>query len=949
MGTLHTATAPPPSLSVTGDRAAVANAYFAVTIDAAVDLLEAREYQDLPHAERLAKAQAEQQGFLGQFFDPALRAALDLRLVVDPAASTPVSAVLLGRVWGDDRSSVAERAEELRSRVHAAMPRHVAATQVEDGAAVAKLLAPFPAGAVDSAVITRRELIGAPSRPDAGVAYYYSAAPFACSGSDWSPVYSALAASQVPLVVSVAVLPMQVPASFSQMLQSLAAFYGRLAREEQQDGGLYYYGRQPLAPDPFAVDAGRTFKDFHRRLAQKAFALRIQVSAARQLPPGIAETVAAAISPADRNGGSREQQAAACEVRRPASVAERRLAEYNLNVINFGPLTGRQEIWGRHDPPDPQLAMLSVLGDTRDACCAFRFPVAADGTVPGFRVRRPPCGQIAAFRATGKAIRLGKVTGTSRDAAVPLESLAGHALITGSARSGKTATGLEILRQLWADHGIPFLVIDPADTGASDYRELAGEPAFEALETITVGDEESAPLRFNPFEVPAGMLVGEHTANLLACFMAAFGLPEPLPSIYQDALNLTYLRAGFLATERPDGKRAWPTVADFLAAMGEAAKDGYADGARPGIDAASVRRVQRLVRGVSGSAFLTDRPNDTGRLLDHPVIVELKPLGTGDEQALMMALLLNAVTEHNQSLRDPSPGLVHVTFIEGAHRLLGRAANGKPAQEALERERAAEAFANTLAGNRRYGEGVIIAERFPAKLAAGAVKNTSLKIMHRLTAEDDRRALGETVGMDEAQRLLTARLPAGEALLCSDEFTEAAQVSIASTPQAAAPRPRPVRPSAAPPFAACGHCRAQCAYRGAALSMVNDPGIVQSITGAAGALAQAGSTPAEQRAGLAELRGRLYEAVGRFAALPAADPGRGDAAFCLFLHVYASSVMRVLPAWPAIAARFLQITADADVAGSSAQTGTGVRQAVGGTAGNAGAVADGLLRAAGDI
>jgi len=46
------------------------------------------------------------------------------------------------------------------------------------------------------------------------------------------------------------------------------------------------------------------------------------------------------------------------------------------------------------------------------------------------------------------------------------------------------------------------------------------------------------------------VLVGEHMANLLACFKAAFGLWEPLPSIYQDALNLTHLRAGFLVRER---------------------------------------------------------------------------------------------------------------------------------------------------------------------------------------------------------------------------------------------------------------------------------------------------------------------------------------------------------------------------------------------------------------
>jgi hypothetical protein len=480
-------------------------------------------------------------------------------------------------------------------------------------------------------------------------------------------------------------------------------------------------------------------------------------------------------------------------------------------------------------------------------------------------------------------------------------------------------------------------VIEPVNSDTSDYRKLADEPGFELLEVITVGDEASAPLRFNPFEVPTGVLVGEHTANLLTCFTVAFGLFEPLSSIYQDALNLTYLRAGFLSAERPAGaNRTWPTVVEFLAAMGEVTRGlGYAGAMKARIDACSIRRAQQLTRGFSGSAFLTDRPNDIGRLLDRPVIIALKSLGTGDEQTLMMALLLNAITEHYQSVRGPSTDLVHVTLVEEAHRLLARAAGGKSSQDAQAKEQAAEAFANALAENRRYGGSVIIAEQSPAKLVADAVKNANLKIVHRLTAEDDRRYLGETTGMDAAQRPLTARLRAGEALLYSDAFAEAAQVGIARTPRAATPRPGMVQPSATPPFAACDRCRAQCAYRGAALSMMNDPDIVKGITDTAGALPQTGSTPAEQRAGLAGLRGRLYDTVGRFAVLPTADPGRSDAAYCLFLHIHASSDLRAAPAWPAIAATFLEI--------GDAQAG------VGNAVGKAGATGDSLLRAAGDI
>jgi hypothetical protein len=955
MGTLHAASEPPPALSVNGGRAPVANAYFAVTIDAAVDLRGAREYRNLPRAERVTRARAEQQAFLSAFLDPGLGAALDLRIAVDPAASTPLSVAVLGRVWGGSAAAAAERAEGLRGRVKAAVPRHVTASAVEDAGTVARLLAPFSGTTVDSAVITRHEQIAVPSRPDAGVSYYYSALPLHWSEDGWQAVYAALAASPVPLVLSVAVLPMLVPAPFAQTLLTLANFYGRLAKEGDPSGG-FYHGGQRLPADAFAVDAEKAFQDFSRRLAHKAYALRIQVSAARRLPPGLVETVAAAIAgvgaghqrPASASSLSRltgpALAGAGYDIRRPASVAERRLAEYNLNVINFGMLTGQPEIWGRHDPPDPQLAMLTVLGDVRDASCAFRFPVAADGSVPGFTV--------LTHLADGPTIRLGAVSGSDHDVVLPLRSLAGHTLIAGSAGSGKSTTAAEILRQLWADHQVPFLVIDPARF--SGYRWLADEPGFESAEVITVGDESGTPLRFNPFAVPAGVLVGEHAANLLACFTAAFGLSGPLPSVYRDALSLTYLRAGLLTAERPDGsQRTWPTVTDFVAALDEVTADPqYAGDARAIIKPSAVGRARQLVRGVNGSAFLTSLPGGIGPLLGHPVILELGALGSGDEQALMMALLLSAVTEHRGTARGVSSELVHVTLVEQAHRLLARSPDGKAWPEAQSRERAAAALAGELLASRRHGEGVIIAEQFPGALVKGALKETSVKIMHRLTAEDDRRSLGETMPMGQAQRVLAARLRPGEALLYNDEFTEAVHADI----KAAASRhplatAATAKRSASPPFAACDHCRAQCTYRGAALSMLNDPRIVDDVTGAAGQSAVDAGSPGTEglpasgeskesgeteglpeipgtgglpeikgtggfpgTGGLAALRRKLYDTVSRFPALPAADPGRSDAAFCLFLHVHASSELRLRPEWPAVAARLLGITAGPDEA-----------------------------------
>jgi hypothetical protein len=217
-------------------------------------------------------------------------------------------------------------------------------------------------------------------------------------------------------------------------------------------------------------------------------------------------------------------------------------------------------------------------------------------------------------------------------------------------------------------------------------------------------------------------------------------------------------------------------------------------------------------------------------------------------------------------------------------------------------------LAGTLAGSRRNGEGLILTEQFPGLLVPSAVKNTSLQVMHRLVAGDDQRYLGEVMGLDQAQRTSAARLRPGEALLRGDEVGPPVQAEITAgphpgqvPPRGDIPPPHGAEPSAAPPFAACALCRAPCAYRGAALSMLHDPRTVTDITVAALQVA-----PAEPASELATV---LYATVGRFAALPAAGPGRSDAAFCLFLHAHATGPLRAEPDWPASVARSLGIAA----------------------------------------
>jgi len=73
-------------------------------------------------------------------------------------------------------------------------------------------------------------------------------------------------------------------------------------------------------------------------------------------------------------------------------------------------------------------------------------------------------------------------------------------------------------------------------------------------------------------------------------------------------------------------------------------------------------------------------------------------------------------------------------------------------------------FAGLLAEIRAYGEGLIIAEQIPGRLVQDVIKNTAVKITHRLPAADDREAVGATMNMTRAQNRFLVTLKPGEAV-----------------------------------------------------------------------------------------------------------------------------------------------------------------------------------------
>jgi hypothetical protein len=212
---------------------------------------------------------------------------------------------------------------------------------------------------------------------------------------------------------------------------------------------------------------------------------------------------------------------------------------------------------------------------------------------------------------------------------------------------------------------------------------------------------------------------------------------------------------------------------------------GYEDRVTANLAAALTTRLQSLRRGWKGKVF--DQPQSTPwpHLFDQPAVINLSQLGDDADRAFAMAMILQFLYEYRQAqcdtdaVRGDSPTtLRHLTVVEEAHRVLQRA-TAVSSGEASPQGKVAQMFSDVLSEIRAYGEGVLIVDQVPARLVPDAIKNTNLKIVHRVVADDDRAAMSGCMTLTPDQAALINRLRVGQAIVYGDQDDMAAWVHVA--------------------------------------------------------------------------------------------------------------------------------------------------------------------------
>lgn len=352
--------------------------------------------------------------------------------------------------------------------------------------------------------------------------------------------------------------------------------------------------------------------------------------------------------------------------------------------------------------------------------------------------------------------RRGNVT-SSNKYFIEKNDLTRHALIIGITGGGKTNTSKSILNTLWnvdiTQEKVPFMVIESAKR---EYWELGNLKGFEDLLVFTLGDESSKTsvrYRINPFETNSKISLQTHIDYLLSTFKASFDLYPPMPYILEKAVYEIYSDRGWDIVENINryGLTEYPTLTDLYNKIDVIVDDmGYHQEVQSNVKAALQARIYSLMIGGKGAMLNTPKSVPIDELLSRPVIMELEDLGDDETKSFVIGILLVQLYEYRKSqMTKGSKSLSHVLMVEEAHRLLKNVS--ETGEGGNTRAKSVEFFCNMLAEIRTFGQGIIIADQIPTKLASDTIKNTNLKIVHRTVALEDRETIGRAMNMSSEQ------------------------------------------------------------------------------------------------------------------------------------------------------------------------------------------------------
>lgn len=449
-------------------------------------------------------------------------------------------------------------------------------------------------------------------------------------------------------------------------------------------------------------------------------------------------------------------------------------------------------------PFGEEFSHLTTLLTTKELSCYVNFPTSS---LPGISVNdvwpdfsMTPQG----FKPEENIMTLGHLLYNRKESeikvGVPVNTFCRHALVVGVNGSGKTNTVLGVLDGFLKEEK-PLMVIEPAKTEYVDWAVKYNKHVEEYNKTAPK-DRQKKPIRIfipgcdfyakgqvrpdelylNPFEVIRinenyGYKVLSHIDKLKSVLAAAFPTQEILPTVIERLLYKIYIDKMWITEkEQSSYPDRFPTLTDI---NNKCIKDmmvdlGYAEENTMNISAAIRTRFNSMKYGWKRKLLNNERLQGLSwkELFDSPCIVNLSYAGDDSDKAFIMALLLQFLYEYRQAESEVEGYSFndnickHLVVVEEAHRVMLRCDSPE-----LPQYRSNQMFANILSEVRAYGQGVMIVDQVPSRLIEDAIKNTNIKVIHKIVAADDFNMIGQSIGLTDEQQKVIPKLSIGQAIL----------------------------------------------------------------------------------------------------------------------------------------------------------------------------------------
>lgn len=369
---------------------------------------------------------------------------------------------------------------------------------------------------------------------------------------------------------------------------------------------------------------------------------------------------------------------------------------------------------------------------------------------------------------------------TGIELSLPEKEMNRHTFICGMTGSGKTNTVHHLLSSIG---DFPYLVIEPVK---GEYHSLPGIKAY----SMTAGSNKS--LCLNPFWFPKGSSLQYHIDYLKQIISSAFDLYAAMPNILEQCLVLVYQHCGWdfiqnenrYASELPESM-LYPTFSDLCREV-----DTYLDNAKFSEElkgnyrGALLSRLQSFTSGPKGMLLNTSKHLPCDELSKGKVVISLDSLADDADKSIVMGVIIAQYYEYlkTKCIGSTKKELQHIVVIEEAHHLFAgdstaSASSGEGGSGQNSSQELVKTLNNMLAEIRAYGEGFIIVDQSPSALHASVLKNTGIKVAHRIDYGKDIEAMQDVLLLDKDDRELATLCP-GQALVHFGGMRTSAKVQV---------------------------------------------------------------------------------------------------------------------------------------------------------------------------